>query len=579
MQTAKLRPRYQNSCALVIGINKYQQVNPLSHACSDAESVAEILTSDLNFPKGSVTVLLDDQATRAGIMKAFLAFESLSSDDRVLVFFAGHGETVTGQRGDVGYLVPVDGQTKDKSTLIPWYELTQGAEIIPAKHILFVMDACYSGLALQRGGKAGGQRFISDMLQRVSRQVITAGKADQPVADGGSATGRNSIFTGHLLEGLRGKAANDNGVLTATHLMHYVYDKVAVDPHSHQTPHYGHLHGDGDFILRMPENIHLSEDLGEDFLVETLPDRPEPPSVSTQAEIKPVFAERNGYLNPEDEKFGKNEWTAKLGEFRSMGAYRQKVRASHWLALVVEPVSNQLVDFDLANLAKTLKSASPTSDKPFEQFHMPSQAITTAKSVIFYDREIQQEDGKRDEIWRRFVRIESNGAIEYCDLRGAAGVMYAGRTPENRGTPINVFSYIQVIGRVWNFLFAAKRLLRLANYESGVRLLVNLVGAKDSLLVEFSKQLGADQKSWLDPFDFDAAMNGSLENWRCRDLHFQSEFLVGLSSLGEPESKKLIVECAKKLGLAYNHQSSPRCFNHGTDLFPWQMYDPNRHLQ
>ena len=306
------QPVYAKSLALLVGINKYRYAPPLARACEDASSVAEVLSSQLGFPKTDVTVLLDEEATRHKIMERFLGYGTLSLNDRVFVFFAGHGDTIPGQRGDIGFLVPVDGDPNDKSTLIPWRELTGGAEMIPAKHVLFVMDACYSGLAIQRGVRAGGQRFVSDMLQRISRQVITAGKADEPVSDGGSATGHNSIFTGHFLEGLRGKAASDTGVVTANGLMHYVYDKVAMDPRSHQTPHYGHLYGDGDFILRTPENVHLSGNSKQDFLVETLPEKPEQLPIASTSEIKPVFAEKNGYGDPEGERFGKNVWSERL---------------------------------------------------------------------------------------------------------------------------------------------------------------------------------------------------------------------------------------------------------------------------
>jgi hypothetical protein len=50
---------------------------------------------------------------------------------------------------------------------------------------------------------------------------------------------------------------------------------------------------------------------------------------------------------------------------------------------------------------------------------------------------------------------------------------------------------------------------------------------------------------------------------------------VGAASLGEAEAKKMIVGCAEQLGLAYNHQSRPRCFNFNTDVFPWQEFDPH----
>src|SRR5258706_1210480 len=143
------KPHYGKSCALVIGIDKYSYVSQLDNARFDAESVAAVCFGELGFAPENVISLLDEKATREKIMESYLAFESSSPDDRLLVFFAGHGITVPGNRGEVGYLVPVDGDPGNKSTLIRWMELTSGAEIIPAKHIFFIMDACYSGLAIQ----------------------------------------------------------------------------------------------------------------------------------------------------------------------------------------------------------------------------------------------------------------------------------------------------------------------------------------------------------------------------------------------------------------------------------------------
>jgi Caspase domain len=122
----------------VIGINEYQHTNPLEIARADAEAIRDVLIRDFNFPKKNVCTLLDSQATRARIMQKFLSYESLSPDDRLLVYFAGHGSTVEGSRGPIGYLVPVDGELKNKSSLIRWDELTRNADIIPAKHILLV---------------------------------------------------------------------------------------------------------------------------------------------------------------------------------------------------------------------------------------------------------------------------------------------------------------------------------------------------------------------------------------------------------------------------------------------------------
>jgi uncharacterized caspase-like protein len=250
---------YAASHALVIGINKYESAPPLSYAVSDAEAIRDVLLSEFAFPKANVTCLLDEKATKQKILQAFMRFsqDDMSLDDRVLIFFAGHGHTLTGNRGEVGFLVPYDANLSDASTFIRWKELTDGAELIRAKHMLFIMDACYSGLALTRGLHAGSTRFLKDMLLRHSRQAITAGKADETVSDSGGPLPNHSVFTGHLLEGLQGNAETGQGILTASTLMSYVYGKVANDKNSNQTPHYGHFDGDGDFVFKAPQLTDL----------------------------------------------------------------------------------------------------------------------------------------------------------------------------------------------------------------------------------------------------------------------------------------------------------------------------------
>ena len=197
-------------------------------------------------------MLTDGDATRSEILRVFMEYaqdSNVGDDDRIVVFFAGHGHTVRARRGETGFLVPVDGDLSDLSTLIRWDELTRNADLIPAKHMFFVMDACYGGLALTRNPlSAGSMRFLRDMLQRFSRQVLTAGKADETVADANGPRPGHSIFTGHLLDALEGGATSE-GVITASGVMVYVYQKVARDQYSRQTPHYGFFDGDGDFVF------------------------------------------------------------------------------------------------------------------------------------------------------------------------------------------------------------------------------------------------------------------------------------------------------------------------------------------
>jgi uncharacterized caspase-like protein len=278
---ALYRPSYGQSHALVIGINEYRHVSPLERARKDAEGIAEMLITGFGFPEANVTLLTDVQATREVILRAFLHYADASlvgSDDRILIFFAGHGHTVPGRRGETGFLIPSDGRIDDLFTLLRWDDLTRNADLIPAKHMLFLMDACYGGLAFNRAAiPAGSSRFLKDMLQRYARQVLTAGKADEPVSDGGGTRIGHSIFTSHLLDGMEGAAAPGDHVLTGNALMAYVYNRVGKDTYSHQTPHFGYLDGDGDFIfdlsalMRVEKNAASQPEADVDVVIEPSP--------------------------------------------------------------------------------------------------------------------------------------------------------------------------------------------------------------------------------------------------------------------------------------------------------------------
>ena len=246
-------PLYSNSHALMIGINNYQYASPLGYAINDAEAISKLLIDEFGFKKENVHLLTDADATRTLIIDSFLSYANkVDVNDRIIFFFAGHGHTVLGHRGEVGFLVPYDGNSHNLSTLIRWDELTRDAELIPSKHMLFVMDACYGGLVLTRLLSPGSMRFVKDSLLRYTRQVLTAGKANEVVADSGGPIPGHSIFTGHFIEALQGKAAMEDGIITANGVMAYVYEKVAKDQNSHQTPHYGFFDGDGDLIFRAP---------------------------------------------------------------------------------------------------------------------------------------------------------------------------------------------------------------------------------------------------------------------------------------------------------------------------------------
>lgn len=74
MDSTIYTPSYENSYALVIGINNYVNAPPLGYAVNDAEAVAEALKNKFDFPSNdNIKLLLDEKATRNEIMASFMS--------------------------------------------------------------------------------------------------------------------------------------------------------------------------------------------------------------------------------------------------------------------------------------------------------------------------------------------------------------------------------------------------------------------------------------------------------------------------------------------------------------------------
>ena len=109
---------YENSWALVIGINDYQNVRKLHYAVEDAMAIKNMLINEYGFPRKNVRYLIDESATQSNINKELSNIvKSAGENDRVVFFFAGHGDTESMgiEEGDIGFLIPVDGDaSKEK---------------------------------------------------------------------------------------------------------------------------------------------------------------------------------------------------------------------------------------------------------------------------------------------------------------------------------------------------------------------------------------------------------------------------------------------------------------------------------
>jgi predicted nucleic acid-binding Zn-ribbon protein len=241
--------------ALVIGNNTYQasaDYPALQSAVNDATAVAQMLRSRYGY---DARLLLN--ATRFDILSALNEMrETLTKDDNLLVYYAGHGEI--GADGKQGYWIPVDGQPGVATTWISNGAISEILDTMQARKVLVVADSCYSG-AMTRSSVATFDsavmpadkwaEWVKTMSDGRSRTALTSGGV-QPVPDTGS--GKHSYFARAFLNVLE----DNNRLLEAQRLFREVSSALAlaaVNSPVTQVPEYSPIqfagHEAGDFFF------------------------------------------------------------------------------------------------------------------------------------------------------------------------------------------------------------------------------------------------------------------------------------------------------------------------------------------
>ena len=227
------------SYALVIGIAKYQNLAPgqnLQFSERDADSMFSILISPEggSFPAENVHRLTGSRATLANIRHELEEWlpSVTRDDDRVLVYFAGHGFVIDGR----AYLAPYDIRLDNiAATAYPMQTLGSvfGGKI-HGKWKVLLTDACHSGAISPEATAA----FNGGLLQLdKSIFVLSASRDREQSFESADWGGGHGIFTYYVERGLSGAADEDgNGVVTADELAEYVHTNVRKDSGGRQNP-------------------------------------------------------------------------------------------------------------------------------------------------------------------------------------------------------------------------------------------------------------------------------------------------------------------------------------------------------
>ena len=257
---------YDDSWALIIGINKYTNWPPLDYAVNDANSIRDLLINKFGFKTDHIFLLTDEDATLRKIKDTLSDLgEIVGKNDRAIIYFSGHGQSLDLESGgQMGFLIPVDGSTKNNrlySSSLAMSDIKAISNFIPAKHILYLVDACYSGLlaSTQKGLSTNDKLYLRQITLARGRQIITAGGKGEVSYE--RPEWGHGAFTYKLLEGLETGLAdlNDDGIITSSELGNYLKSKVPRISNFKQTPRFKYLTDDeGEFVFLIKRRDYKS---------------------------------------------------------------------------------------------------------------------------------------------------------------------------------------------------------------------------------------------------------------------------------------------------------------------------------
>lgn len=215
--------------ALCIGAGNY--ADTAFHAPGagrDARAFAALLQSSAGVPQSNIRLLVDNQATGAGIRDGFrwLQQQASSGADTVFLYLGGDARIVPQlHQGQAGYMfIPADGVAAElKQTALTGRDLVAWASATRSQALLLVADTPYAaGLELLQGNDPGRQFAVLGASGLNETEVRREGRAVSPLVQalfagvqGSADLNRDNIL---LLEELAQFASNAVSRFTASRL-------------------------------------------------------------------------------------------------------------------------------------------------------------------------------------------------------------------------------------------------------------------------------------------------------------------------------------------------------------------------
>ena len=228
--------------ALVIGISKYKEVNPLNFADKDAMVFADYLVNKngMALDTNNVKLFVNEKATMSNIGNALsdIIIKNLKKGDKVIFFFAGHGDYDANILKDQALLLLYGAPRQNYFQNIFNGDFISTADlnsrfIEPLTNkgceVLLFIDACHAtGLNKTLSGGTEGGKITMGALQNMTSAVkIYSCKSSQYSLESEQWGGGRGLFSYVLMEALYGMADTDNDkVVTLMELQRYLEDNI-----------------------------------------------------------------------------------------------------------------------------------------------------------------------------------------------------------------------------------------------------------------------------------------------------------------------------------------------------------------
>ncbi|MEM9558543.1 MAG: caspase family protein [Acidobacteriota bacterium] len=240
---------YGESRALLVGVSNYDEWRGLPSIPGELAALEEVLVEH-GFSVQTFLDLGEDDLRRT--FENFIDRFGFDPDNRLLLYFAGHGYTRRVHGMKRGYLVPADAPEPDRVDPSAFLEksismdvVRSWARTIEARHALFLLDSCFSGLLFEtRSSWVAEPLHITQYIAHPVRQFLTAG--------GEGEVPSKSLFAPAVVRGLRGAAdLSRDGYITGRELGLYLQENAAAEglmPRDGRLPNYRQ----GEFVFSLP---------------------------------------------------------------------------------------------------------------------------------------------------------------------------------------------------------------------------------------------------------------------------------------------------------------------------------------